>query len=181
MLARPLTSDFSLSRASLPSHFHLVELLVEHQGLLHDREIQSLALLRLEVVESLLLEQTLAKDSLASSFFLFALAIVPDVHQVLRALSLGIDLFQYSLLVALQDTEARLERLEHTRILVLDAFGQNQGVKSSVLVSVTCITSALIRPSRPSRTLLMGGKGISMHIPTSSCLFTRSEIFVLPS
>lgn len=91
----------------------MIELLVEHHGLLHDGEVQSLALLGLEVLETLLLEETLTKVGLASGFFLFTLAIVSDVHEVLCALPLSIDLFQYSLFVALEDTEAGLKGLEH--------------------------------------------------------------------
>ena len=91
----------------------MIELLVEHHGLLHDGEVQSLAFLGLEVLEPLLLEETLAKVCLTSGFFLLTLAIVSDVHEVLCALPLSIDLFEYSLLVALEDAEARLEGLEH--------------------------------------------------------------------
>ena len=85
-----------------------------------------MSLLGLEVLETLLLEQTLSKVSLTSSFFLLALTVVPDVHEVLGTLSLGINLFQDSLLIALEDTEARLKRLEHASVLIFDAFSKDQ-------------------------------------------------------
>ena len=124
--ARPLASDFFLGRAALSPHLEMVELLVEHHRLLHDGEIQSLAFLRFEVFESLLLKYTLPQVGLSVCLLLFTLSIVPDHHELLSPLPLLIDLAEDFLLVSLQDAEARFERLQHPLVFVLDALCEDQ-------------------------------------------------------
>ena len=123
-LSRPLTSYLLLCWAALSSHLQVIQLLVEHHRLLNDGKIKSLTFLCLEVLQSLLLKQTLSKVSLSRCLLLFTLTIVSNIHEMLRTLPLRINLAQDPLLVPLQNTEARLKRLEHTWVLILDALSE---------------------------------------------------------
>ena len=125
-LARSLASDFFLGRAALSPHFEMIELFVQHHRLLHDGEVEPLAFLRLEVLESLLLQYALPQVGLSILILLLTLSIVTDHHELLRPLPLLVDLAKDSLLVPLQDAKARFERLQHALVFVLDALGEDQ-------------------------------------------------------
>ena len=125
VLARPLTSDFFLCRAALSPHFQVIQLLIQHHGLLHDGEIQSLAFLRFEVLEPLLLKHALPQVDLSGCLLFLTVSMVSDLHELLRSQPLLIYLAQYFLLVSLQDTEAGLKRLKHALVFVLDALGED--------------------------------------------------------
>ena len=83
----------------------MVQLLVEHDGLLDDGEVETLAFLGLEIMQALLLQHIVSILCLLLGLFLLSLPMVSDLHELLCTLPLPLDSIQKLLLVPLQDAE----------------------------------------------------------------------------
>ena len=59
-------------------------------------------------------------ESHVGSSLLFT--VIPDFHKLLSSLSLAVNALENSLLVSLENAESSFERLQHTRVLILDSF-----------------------------------------------------------
>ena len=136
VFARPLTFDIPVMVTPLPSDLQMIQLFVEEHRLLHNGEIEALSFLRLEIVQLKRLEITLVQGSLIHKLLLLTLAIISDLHQLLSSGSLTLDPVQNLGLIPLQDAEAGLEGLQHSRVLVLDSLRQDERVEAASVASV---------------------------------------------
>ena len=121
---------------ALAPDLQVVQLFVEEHRLLHNGEIEALPLFRLEIVQLKRLEIALLQSSLIHKLLLLTLTVISDLHQLLSAGSLPLDSVQNLGLIPLEDAEAGLEGLQHSRVLILDSLRQDERVEAASVASV---------------------------------------------
>ena len=153
----------------------MIKFLAEHQGLLYDRQVDSLTFFGFEVLKALLLEKTLSELVLAIHLLLLSISVVSDLHDLLSTLSLAFDTIQDPGLIPLQNAEACLQRLKHPRVLVLDLLGKNERVESLIVFDPLELRIAIVRSCR-AHAIIRLGVHIVLTSVSSGTLIKLSEL-----